>query len=84
MPEEIRVKDGQTATAIVREYAQRAFVSLFWREVRTVQFDEENDHWVVVFEASPSYSAPYFIYEAYIDAKTGAISNFKKIEPQSK
>lgn len=83
MIEEMEVKDVQTATAIIREYVQRAFGNLYWREVRTAWFDEENDQWVVVFEAAPSFTAPYFIYEAHVDAKAGSISKFEKIEPQS-
>jgi hypothetical protein len=72
------VQDGQTATAIVREYTQRAFAMAFWRDVRRVEFDAENNQWIVEFEASPSLVSPYFVYNASVDAKTGRIVRFVK------
>ena len=74
------IQNGQEATAIVKEYAGRAFETLYWRDVEGVDFNAANKEWRVVFVASPTLIAPYWKYEAVVDADTGNIIRFKKLE----
>ena len=74
------VKNAQEATAIVREYTERAFLHSYWREVVESEFNSGNNEWRVVFVASPRLTVPYNEYEAIVDADTGNIIRFKKLE----
>lgn len=77
---ERRVADAKDASEIVKKYAETASIHLYWRDIVECEYDEESDEWCVIYEASPSFSAPYYRYEAIIDAENGKIKSVKRLE----
>ena len=76
---ERRVTCAKDAVKIIREYAQASCRVLFWRDVLECKYDEEADEWRVIYEASPSLTAPYYRYEAIINARTGEVKEVKRL-----
>lgn len=76
----VLIKDAKTVCEIVRKFAEATSQSLIWRDVVKCEFIAEREEWHVVYEASPSLVAPYYRYEAVVDAKTGEIKSVRRIE----
>ena len=77
---ERRVTDAGDASETVKKYAETASLRLYWHDVVECKYDEESDEWHMIYEASPSFSSPYYRYEAIIDAKNGRIKSVKRLE----
>lgn len=77
---EKKATDAATVISLIREYAKASMASIFWKDVVECAYDEKSGTWRVVFEASPSFSAPYYKYEAMVDAESGDIRSVKRLE----
>lgn len=78
MTEEI--SDCATVVKKVREYASASSQNLFWKDVVACRLEKEQNEWHVIYEASPSLTAPYYRYEAIVDAKTGNIKSVTRLD----
>jgi len=74
------VGDARKAIEIAKDYAERSMYTSYWKDVLECELDEETGDWRVIFEASPSLTAPYSKYEVIIDSKTGNVKRGRRIE----
>ncbi|HDJ25806.1 MAG TPA: hypothetical protein ENF34_00610 [Candidatus Bathyarchaeota archaeon] len=77
MPE---VKDAAEAVRLAKKYAREMSEWFFWGSVIESSYDEEHKVWRVVFTAATGLLAPYRTYEVLIDATTGALKEFRRLD----